>query len=89
MPVIHEIDHALGLLQAVSETGTWEGGASIMEADPTCGFRPSGQSRCGAPIGCVITLLHKDRSQPCWTLVLCVDHGEVMRDAIAQWRKVT
>lgn len=77
--------HALALLQDVSATGTWEGRATVMAADPTCGFR-TGRSRCGLAIRHVVILLDKSLDKPCLSFVLCDEHAALMERAIKKWR---
>lgn len=80
-----EAEHALSLLRDVS--ADWEGGRSVLPIDPTCGFRPVGQLRCGASLASAVVLLDKGGTS-CHVVAVCAHHAEIMESAIQKWRSM-
>ncbi len=81
-----EIEHAVKLLQEISDTGTWEGGIAFVQIDEVCRVRhPSG--RCMRPVYDAVVLLHKERDKPCHVIAVCEHHAEIMKEAVKRWRE--
>ncbi len=81
-----EIEHAVKLLQEISDTGTWEGGVATIEIDAVCRIHHR-SIPCMRPLSEAVVLIHKDLDKPCHVLAVCDRHVEIMKRAVKRWRE--